>query len=277
MASLHLCSSTNKFVGVEHAFHALALDEHRGAFTPTMWYIDEKYETGADHDLRQCWFPGYHSDVGGGTTSGTKDSSEVDEVALAWMCDQADGLLTFDRAMVEYYLKPWNTRAVDSVESWGAGDLEDSCGVSYRLNVAGGSVYRTPGMYLPDAKPLEGADGNMVSPTKEQFHPLIRHRWDALKNKPDGYRYDPPALQKSSISPTWTYEESEEGAVWVRPAMPKSKGWLGTYPEEPEVRIPEYHIPAEVTGKINAQRIMMPPQVLAKHDEAHAKHNHCHA
>jgi hypothetical protein len=30
-----LTSST----GIDHAFHALALDEYRGPFTPTLWYL----------------------------------------------------------------------------------------------------------------------------------------------------------------------------------------------------------------------------------------------
>lgn len=46
---------------VENAFQALALDERRFAFQPTLW---EKME-GNTTVLRQVWFPGAHSNVGG--------------------------------------------------------------------------------------------------------------------------------------------------------------------------------------------------------------------
>ena len=48
---------------VDYAFHALALDEYRTAFTPTMWELGEDNK---NTTLRQVWFPGNHGDVGGG-------------------------------------------------------------------------------------------------------------------------------------------------------------------------------------------------------------------
>ena len=47
---------------VEYAFQALALDEHRKAFSPTVW---ERPEGEAKLKLlKQVWFPGVHSNVG---------------------------------------------------------------------------------------------------------------------------------------------------------------------------------------------------------------------
>lgn len=37
-------SSSRESTGIEHAFHALALDECRGPFTPTLWYLPEDKE-----------------------------------------------------------------------------------------------------------------------------------------------------------------------------------------------------------------------------------------
>lgn len=45
---------------VEHAFHALALDERRKPFSPTVW---ERESDTAPPVLKQCWFPGAHSNV----------------------------------------------------------------------------------------------------------------------------------------------------------------------------------------------------------------------
>lgn len=70
------------------ARHAVALDEQRASFTPTLW-VNE----GSHPDIKQVWFPGVHADVGGGySDSGLSDG------ALKWMIDEATGAdLTFDK------------------------------------------------------------------------------------------------------------------------------------------------------------------------------------
>ncbi|MGH3602252.1 MAG: DUF2235 domain-containing protein, partial [Pseudonocardiaceae bacterium] len=67
---------------IEHARHAVALDETRGPFTPTLWTGGH---TPGDHrSMRQVWFPGDHCDVGGGhLQTGLSDG------ALQWMIDEA--------------------------------------------------------------------------------------------------------------------------------------------------------------------------------------------
>lgn len=66
---------------IENSFHALALDETRTAFSPTIWEQEEELGAAADADkksgrpkpwltnynVKQVWFPGGHSDVGGGS------------------------------------------------------------------------------------------------------------------------------------------------------------------------------------------------------------------
>ncbi|PMD19920.1 hypothetical protein NA56DRAFT_574685, partial [Hyaloscypha hepaticicola] len=80
---------------VHHAFQALALDEHRGAFTPAIWYLEPKFKDKVN--LKQCWFPGYHGEVGGGVAGPLgRNRLAIEDITLAWMCDQVDGLLTFD-------------------------------------------------------------------------------------------------------------------------------------------------------------------------------------
>jgi uncharacterized protein (DUF2235 family) len=64
---------------VEKGFHAVALDEQRVDFTPTLW---DKAD-----NVVQMLFPGAHSDVGGGYT--TKDNeSGLSDIALEWMAAQ---------------------------------------------------------------------------------------------------------------------------------------------------------------------------------------------
>ncbi|KAL0940282.1 peptidoglycan binding domain-containing protein [Colletotrichum truncatum] len=64
---------------VENAFHALALDEPRYAFRPALWEKRDNTKT----NLKQVWFPGTHSSVGGGW-----HEQQIANISLAWMCDQ---------------------------------------------------------------------------------------------------------------------------------------------------------------------------------------------
>lgn len=48
---------------ISHARHAVAIDERRGSFTPTLWKEDD---LPIGSDVVQKWFPGVHSDIGGG-------------------------------------------------------------------------------------------------------------------------------------------------------------------------------------------------------------------
>lgn len=73
---------------VRHAYHALALDEKRGPFEPSIWTGD----LAANQHVEQCWFAGVHSDVGGGY-----DDHRVSDISLVWMVDNASKLgLEFD-------------------------------------------------------------------------------------------------------------------------------------------------------------------------------------
>jgi len=62
---------------IRHAFQALALDEQRAPFSPAVW--ERKHMSHTTTDLRQVWFPGAHSNVGGGYPD-----QEVANISLAW-------------------------------------------------------------------------------------------------------------------------------------------------------------------------------------------------
>ncbi|PWW24868.1 putative alpha/beta hydrolase family protein DUF2235 [Geodermatophilus normandii] len=69
---------------VRNAFQALAVDEFRRAFRPTLWepHWDDTHPPG--QRLEQVWFAGAHSAVGGGY----RDTS-LSDVALLWMVERA--------------------------------------------------------------------------------------------------------------------------------------------------------------------------------------------
>ena len=87
---------------VEHAYHAAAVDEHRGPYKVTLWEPTEPVQ-----NMEQRWFIGAHSDVGGGY----KDR-RLSDIPLRWMQEKAMGVgLTLNRQMVpditpSHYLEP---------------------------------------------------------------------------------------------------------------------------------------------------------------------------
>ncbi len=66
---------------VKHGCHALAIDEHRDEFVPTLW-------TGKAPDgvkIEQVWFAGAHADVGGGYVT-----RRLADIPLVWMARKAE-------------------------------------------------------------------------------------------------------------------------------------------------------------------------------------------
>ena len=69
---------------IEHALHAVAIDERRKVFEVTPMMISE----GATTTLNQVWFPGTHSCVGGGIL----DSPGLSDATLQWTIETIDKL-----------------------------------------------------------------------------------------------------------------------------------------------------------------------------------------
>jgi len=67
---------------VKFAYHAVAIDESREAFEPTLW--ETSSSAPPTQVLQQVYFPGAHSDVGGGYAE-----SGLSDLALQWMQDRA--------------------------------------------------------------------------------------------------------------------------------------------------------------------------------------------
>ena len=63
--------------------HALAIDEPRGPFAPTLWTIKKGAALPEGQIVEQVWFPGSHANVGGGI----KDSA-LSDIALLWMAER---------------------------------------------------------------------------------------------------------------------------------------------------------------------------------------------
>ena len=66
---------------VSSAYQAIAIDEKRRHFKPTLFH-QQPHATG--QVLEQVWFAGVHSNIGGGY-----ESVALSDVALGWMCEKA--------------------------------------------------------------------------------------------------------------------------------------------------------------------------------------------
>ncbi|QAX28847.1 phospholipase effector Tle1 domain-containing protein [Leisingera sp. NJS204] len=75
---------------VGFARHALAIDEHRKNFPRVKWAMQaeaKKTEGRNPPWLKQVWFPGCHSDVGG---SYPEPESRLSDIALGWMLEELE-------------------------------------------------------------------------------------------------------------------------------------------------------------------------------------------
>lgn len=78
---------------VENAYHAVAIDERRAQFVPTLW---EQQPDAVGQRMEQVWFAGVHTNVGGGY-----EDSGLSDITFHWMKEKAEGCgLAFDQTYV---------------------------------------------------------------------------------------------------------------------------------------------------------------------------------
>jgi uncharacterized protein (DUF2235 family) len=66
---------------VEHAYHAISIDEKRKKFAVSLW---EENDLAPNQNVVQVWFAGVHSDVGG-----WYEERGLSDIALIWMLENA--------------------------------------------------------------------------------------------------------------------------------------------------------------------------------------------
>lgn len=100
---------------VDFAYQALAIDERRGPFRPTIW---KQRPDAVNQTLEQVWFAGVHSDIGGGYPE-----TGLSDLALLWMLDKAASCgLAFDWDLITQHVHP------DPL-----GTMHDSLTIFYRV------------------------------------------------------------------------------------------------------------------------------------------------
>ncbi|KIX09379.1 uncharacterized protein Z518_00458 [Rhinocladiella mackenziei CBS 650.93] len=176
---------------IENAFQALALDERRAPFSPALWEKRDNDRT----NLVQVWFPGVHSNVGGGY-----EDQDLANITLAWMISKLEPFLDF---RPNFLIGLWEENRAyykttgQKTRWWSFGELYNSLKGIYSLT---GSKNRTPGNYYR-TDPHTGRPMNKrLKNTNEYIHASVRSRLGLQgPGSQDRGVYDPPALRD------WTF------------------------------------------------------------------------
>ncbi|KAF4552019.1 Alpha/beta hydrolase domain-containing protein 1 [Elsinoe fawcettii] len=176
-----------------HAFQALALDEFRAPFNPSIWERSPHCNT----NLKQTWFPGAHSSIGGAYSD-----RDISNITMAWMMDHLGGdeqkrqgtwdaldWLEYDPDYLpeqlahnlEYQRKRGGERA------WAEGAIHDSLTLPHLFT---GRIVRKPGRTRPTIPATDFIDETrLLRETNERVHASVRVRIDLGR----GFESDPDA------------------------------------------------------------------------------------
>jgi uncharacterized protein (DUF2235 family) len=152
---------------IDHAYHAIAIDEQRYDFAPTYW---NPASVRPGQTLEQVYFAGVHSDIGGGYD----DDRSLANITLAWMMRraQANGLELYPDKIVE----------MNDVDAFGT--LHDSFAPAYEPR---GRFYRvidqgTMPIHITARQRIEcAADGCKPFPYKPEINMKLgqidKYKW----------------------------------------------------------------------------------------------------
>ncbi|KAL4926177.1 T6SS phospholipase effector Tle1-like catalytic domain-containing protein [Aspergillus undulatus] len=176
---------------VRHAYHALALDEERTAYQPTLWHLPDDAD---GTELLQTWFSGAHGDVGGGGAE-----PRLSNIALGWMIANCSkyNQLSFD---IEGYLfdhPPGPAEAASAPWATALGPVPHVGFTRTLENVLAGTSPRTPLAY--------DQFGSTQRPTNERIHISIKDR--VLSGKvPGAVQWVSSVIEGRRDNVTWQLE-----------------------------------------------------------------------
>jgi len=175
---------------VQNAYHALAVDERRLPFIPTLMEPNKNHNPS---NFEQKWFPGVHSNIGGGYAQ-----TGLSDLALKWMTDKATAKgLFFDLGKIS------NPDFKPNVME----KPEDSHNLAYRIGDA--LLVKLPGYLslVPEqyksALPHVQWNGDYIRaiPNKGNIMPFIGH--PPLMNETTDYQGDLEVCLLDKINRCW--------------------------------------------------------------------------
>lgn len=133
---------------IENVFHALAIDEHRISFKPTLLTFNVHADRPATEtirprpidDVEQRWFVGAHANVGGGYAS-----DPLSQRPLGWIAGKAEALGLRLSAPILLDERPWTYPVTDSFARFAYGLYRVAClGIPYHRVVGEPDRVRGP-------------------------------------------------------------------------------------------------------------------------------------
>ena len=176
---------TGLFLPIQNGYHALAIDEHRHDFAPTLWDVHHRSDPNAKSppprplsNVEQRWFVGAHANVGGGY-----EEDLLAQAPLRWMMQKAELHGLSFRSEVTPDGDALKAPVIDSYHSFGEG-------VYAHITTP---LYRTIG-HEPDVRD----DGTHIN-VNETIDSSVFERWRADPT------YRPPNLvewaQRKKVDP----------------------------------------------------------------------------
>jgi hypothetical protein len=254
---------TQLYDGIENAFQALALDEPRAPFAPTLW---EKGSRNTRTNLTQVWFPGVHSNIGGGY-----DDQEMANITLAWMMSRLEHFIDFRPEYIQSVYesnRQYYKRTKQKTRWWSFGEIYNSAVGVYAL---AGTKVRTPGNYYR-VDPVTGRPTKkLLKNTNEYIHASARSRTGlGGPGIQDRGVYESKALREwqfSTEEPTgdatkptivWTdHSDRDEGQKVIPEATlsPTERALLENNP-----RVEDYVLDIKAPVKRRSKRRSKPPE-----------------
>ncbi|MEZ9723497.1 DUF2235 domain-containing protein [Vibrio splendidus] len=173
----------DQLCNVDLALHALSIDDNRpDVFTPRLLTLDHVYrncieDTSADisryKNVREVWFSGAHSDVGGGYENITGQESLRSNISLKWVYEQ----LAKDRGKL--------LKDVPTLET-------SSTAITHNAHLHGESIYRKGQREIPghakSSKKIEGLKHNIHCSVIEKLatQAIAEHEYKWLAEQETG-------------------------------------------------------------------------------------------
>ncbi len=242
---------------VEYAFHALALDEERRPFAPTIWEVPAGQNL--PKVLKQCWFPGVHSNIGG-----SYDDTELADITLAWMMSQLDPMICFDREYItwqrELNVKYYQSqRPPQEVRPWGLGFIKNS---RKGIQVLSRAQVREPGRYRKMDPSTGQKTDTPLENTHECVHASVRVRMGlGGKGTSDNGPYNSKALKGFKLAGVKSNGEVVNGGISSQQSGQGKIRW--EYGGSSKAG-PEFSLPEDQLGEVELTLLRTSPEVYER-------------
>jgi len=186
--------------------HAVAVDERRRMFRLARWNEPQMFksnpfvedENAEEQDIKQVWFAGVHSDIGGGYS---EQESGAAKYPLGWMVDEArEHGLMFRETMVKRLVQGQNPKNVkagtkrDYAKPSPTSTLHDSMNWVWRI-----AEYLPKRKIWHDDPEMKKQSGYYFPRSERRYIPAESEIHLSVQERINAEKYDPPNLVKDHV------------------------------------------------------------------------------